>query len=104
MTIKQKPFRSKKYTGAAKDQSCVCCGAYDGTICARHYNGQRQHIYGKGRGIKCSDLATADLCEACETQFSEGINNHESKDERSEAFLHYCMLTIMRRVEQGVLK
>lgn len=84
----------------AKGQSCIRCGK-EGDVCLRHYNGFRQHSYGKGRGIKCHDIAAAELCHWCDADFSEA-NYHKweggSKSiERSEEFLHWCMMTNIRR-------
>ena len=105
MNQKVEIFRSKKYTDAAKGQICIRCGTLDGTVCARHYNGLRQHIYGKGRGIKASDLVTADLCMECDARFGEGtMEGFVNMEDRSEEFQHWCIMTIMRRVEQGILK
>jgi len=62
--------------------------------------------YGKGRGIKCNDLATAEFCYECDQRFSEGSIDPiwESKWERSEEFLHWIMMTNIRRVKAGVLE
>ena len=99
---KQKPWRSKKYTSAAAGQSCVRCGVSDGTIVPCHYTGLRQHSYGKGTRIKCSDIALADLCSVCHIYLD---NPTERKSiERSEDFLHCCLLTQIRRLAAGVLK
>ena len=92
-----------KLTQSSKGSICINCGASDAYSC--HYNGQRQHQYGKGRGIKCHDLATAELCYNCDIDFSEGCNvNWKTKDERSEEFLHLIMLTNIRRFNEGILK
>ncbi len=93
--------RSKKLLKAAKDQSCVRCGADDGTIVGCHYTGLRQHIYGKGRGIKCHDLCVADLCSECHVFFDQPTERKSI--ESSEDFQHCIILTMVRRFEQGVL-
>ncbi len=85
---------------------CIRCGKNDGTVCGRHYNGQRQHLYGKGRGIKCHPFLVADLCFDCDKLFQEGsVGKLElaERDSYSEAFLHECMMTLIRRVENGVI-
>ena len=98
-----------KITKSANGQMCVRCGSNDGTICARHYNGLRQHMYGKGKGIKCHDIASAELCAECDSLFSEGVSveyddgRAGKSTTRSEAFLHYCMLTNIARLERGDL-
>lgn len=89
----------------AKGQPCVRCGRNDGTTCARHYNGLRQHWYGKGRGIKCNPLITAHLCLSCDQLFSEGnLSDFENEVDRSEQFLHLVALTLISLANHGVLK
>lgn len=93
-----------KITKSAKDQSCIRCDI-DGTTRACHYNGPRQHSYGKGRGIKCDDLMTADFCHDCDQDFTEGTTHlWENEWERSEDFLHWIAMTNIRRIKQGVIK
>lgn len=96
-------------TASAKGQPCVRCGREDGTTCARHYNGLRQHQYGKGRSVKGHDMGSAELCDTCEPDFSEGVNIFDDERagksiERSEEFLHLIMLTNIARFERGDLK
>lgn len=92
-----------KLTKASKGTNCIRCDAPDAYSC--HYNGQRQFMYGKGRGIKCHDIATAELCYNCDQIFSEGkLERWEAEDERSEEFLHLIMMTNIRRFKNGVLK
>lgn len=84
----------------ARDKLCIRCGK-EGETCLRHYNGFRAHSYGKGRGIKCHDIAAAELCNECDSLFSEAnypLWDGGSKSvERSEEFLHWCMMTNIRR-------
>ena len=105
-------IRSKKYLRGAKDQACVKCGCNDGTIVGAHYSGLRCHTYGKGTGIKVHDVLIADLCMECHNYFDSpdlGLrhdtqaNRNWKKTERSEEFLHYVALTIVRRCRQGIL-
>jgi len=93
-----------KLTQSSKGKTCISCGA-PGAYSA-HYNGPRQHDYGKGRGVKCNDLATAELCAICDSLFTEGgmPPGCGTKWERSEAFLHLIMLTNIRRLRDGVLR
>jgi len=95
-------MKSKKIRDAARGQECIRCGSPDAYAC--HYNGEMQHWYGKGRGVKCSDLATAEFCYACDQLFSEGNNIYHDKVERSEMFLHFILMTNIRRFNNGVLK
>ncbi len=92
-----------KITKASNGATCINCGNEGAYSC--HYNGPRQHDYGKGRGIKANDLATAELCSKCDAIFTEGskVQDCENKWERSEAFLHLIMMTNIRRFETGVI-
>lgn len=95
-----------KLTKAANGQSCVRCGADDGTIVLCHYSGPYQHKLGKGRGIKGADIAAADLCSKCHAFFDEYRSEVSEgwKVARSEEFLAACLLTVIRRIQQGILK
>ena len=96
-----------KLTQASNGNNCIRCGAPDAY--AAHYNGPRQMDYGKGRGIKCHDMATADLCHRCDQIFTEGSTTNPNgspwrdKWDRSEEFLHLIMLTNIRRFENNTL-
>ena len=92
-----------KLTEASRGSICIKCGS-PGAYSA-HYNGVRQHDYGKGRGIKCNDLATAEFCMLCDSEFSEGSTGKWiNKWERSEEFHYFIMLTNLRRLEEGIIK
>jgi len=93
-----------KLTQSAKGKDCIRCGAPDAYAC--HYNGVRQHSFGKGRGIKCNDIATAELCYNCDATFSEGHmpENCTDKWQRSEEFAYYIIMTNIRRFNNGVIK
>jgi len=97
-------MKQSKITKSAKGKTCINCGASDAYAC--HYNGPRQHRYGKGRGIKCHDIASAELCHECDQMFTEGSDNPmwETKWDRSEHFQHLIILTNMRRYDDGDLK
>jgi len=92
-----------KLTESARGKTCIRCGA-SGAYAA-HYNGPRQHDYGKGRGIKAGDLASAEFCYDCDQVFTEGsvVPNCATSWERSEEFLHWIMLTNIRRRKGGVI-
>ena len=90
----------------AKTQPCIRCGSEEG-VYARHYNGQRQHHYGKGRGIKCHPFLVADFCAVCDRDFQEGCiakDNFIGKDEYSEEFQHWCLMSLIRRADNGVIQ
>lgn len=92
-----------KITKASRGSVCIRCSAPDAYSC--HYNGKRQMALGKGRGIKCHDLATAEFCHACDARFTEGSIHvdWETKWERSEEFLYYILQTNIRRLKEGVI-
>lgn len=84
---------------------CIRCGS-TGSTCGRHYNGIRQHAYGKGRGIKCNPIMVADLCSECDQDFQEGSvskADYPARIHYSEEFQHLCILSAIRRFERGVL-
>ena len=89
---------------ARSGKSCIACKREDGTIYGRHYNGQRQHKYLKGRGIKCHPFLVADLCSLCDSEFQEGSvpkNDYVQRSEYSEAFQHWCLMSLIRREKEG---
>lgn len=98
-------MKTTKIRQSARGMTCIRCGAPPDTVRACHYNGIRQHLYGKGRGIKANDLMTAELCASCDAIYSEGTTEgFESKIDRSESFLHLVCLTNIRRFERGLIK
>ncbi len=97
---------------ARSGHPCIRCGKpgkdIDGhqVVYGRHYNGQRQHQYGKGRGIKCHPVCVADFCNVCNSFFQEGLvdkDDFEGKDRYSEEFQHWCLMSLIRRAENGVI-
>lgn len=102
-----RPVRLKTITDRARDKTCIRCGKY-GETRACHYNGFRAHHYGKGRGIKCSDLMTAEFCQECDDLFSEKNYPHwadgSKSIDRSEEFLHWISMTNIRRLADKVIE
>jgi hypothetical protein len=91
-----------KITESARGHNCIKCGAPDAYAC--HYNGIRQYQFGKGRGKKGNDLASAEFCFKHDQEFSEGsINGFDDVTDRSEQFLFWCMMTNIARYERGDL-
>ena len=91
-----------KITESARGKTCIRCGGHDAYAC--HYNGQHQHTFGKGMGIKCHDLASAEFCHTCDQIFSEGrYENFLNDCEREEQWFKWIMLTNIRRYTGGVL-
>lgn len=92
-----------KFTQSSKGQYCIKCGA-PGAFSA-HYCGVRQHSFGKGRGIKCNDLASAEFCQKCDLEFAEGqMKGFIDKWDKSEQWMFWIMMTNIRRVERGDIK
>ena len=88
-----------RITESSKESTCIKCNAPDAYSC--HYNGPRQHDFGKGRGRKCNDLMTAEFCHTCDQEFSEGSADRsrwENRWERSEDFLYWIAMTNLRRL------
>ena len=103
-------MRSKHMLKSAAGQACINCGRRDGTIVAAHYQGLRSQLLGKGMGIKPHDICVADLCMNCHNLFDShsaamgsNPNPQLAKIDQSEQFLFNIMLTLMRRIEQGVI-
>lgn len=100
----------RQITQAASGRPCIACSAPHSWAC--HYNGPRQHLYGKGRSKKGHVLTTAEFCKSCDQVFTEGSYSPEDHPvhpgwrdiwDRSEQFLHWIMLTNIRRREAGDL-
>lgn len=98
---------------ARSGHPCIRCGCpgkdLEGhqQVYGRHYNGQRQHAYGKGRGIKCHPFLVADLCNICDSVFQEGSVSKEDynlRNDYSEQFQHWILMTLIRRAENEVIR
>lgn len=94
--------RLPKYLKAANDQPCIACGVNDGTTVFAHYSGLYAGRLGKGTGIKAHDVCGADLCHKCHAEMDSYAKGNT--DERAAQFMLYCLLTLVRRIEHGVLK
>lgn len=95
-------MRHKWLTQQAKDAPCMHCGRNDGTTVAAHYTGPRQHMLGKGTGIKCHDAAAAFLCSECHTDFDQ----YKKGDKwlMSEEFLFAIVKTWIYRVSNEMVR
>jgi Protein of unknown function (DUF1364) len=89
---------------AANGESCVRCGACDGTVVLAHYTGVRRLAYGGGLGIKVHDAMGAHLCAACHAHMDQLSRDKSKRWEHSEEFLHYIALTVIRLIERGIFK
>ena len=101
----------EKIMADARNNPCIRCGSEEG-VYGRHYNGQRQHHFGKGRGRKGHGMMVADFCAACDRFFQEGsIPKHDrfpaaddaARDKYSEDFMFWCVMSQIRRVDNGVI-
>ena len=85
---------------------CIRCKSIE-TTCGRHYNGLRQHQYGKGRGRNGHPATVADYCRVCDADFQEGSVSKDDlikRIEYSEEFQHWILMSLIRRFERGVLQ
>ena len=97
-------IESRIMKDARSGKPCIRCGISHESVCGRHYNGQRQHSYGKGRGIKCHPFLVADMCEHCDFSFQEGSvpkDDYDGRDRYSEEFQHWCLMSLIRREKEG---
>ena len=96
-------FRSRKLLDADAGKPCVRCGCEDGTIVPAHYTGVRRNAFGGGLGIKVADILTARLCRKCHEWIDTLSRDKEDRWEHSEEFLTLIALTIVKRLEEGIL-
>jgi len=101
MLEKRKPWRSRKYLDGAKGQTCILCGADDGTVVGAHYCGYGAERLGRGARLKTTDIAIADICHRCHSYLDLYIDGNS--EERAVHFLIAIVLTIERRLKQGKL-
>ena len=92
-----------KLREAAQDQPCVRCGSHDGVVLC-HYTGVRRLHYGGGFGIKVNDVVGAHLCGKCHKEMDTDSRCKALRWEHSEEFQHYILLTIIRLLDQEILK
>ena len=93
-----------KLREAARDQSCIACGAQDGTVVLAHYTGVMRGLYGGGLGIKCHDLIGAHLCHGCHSDMDTYSRNKDQRWIHSEEFQHLILKTILRLLAQGKIQ
>lgn len=95
----------QKLRDAARDQTCIVpgCGCVTGVVTA-HYSGVRRGSFGGGLGAKVHDLVSAHLCQTHHFEMDTGNRSKEARWENSETFEFYCLLTLLRLYEQGVIK
>ena len=89
-------FRSRKLLDHAKGQTCVMCGADDGTVVCAHSNlGE----HGKGGSLKANDACTAHLCFRCHSEYDQGKTM--TREQRRDFILTAIVRTVMRLFDQG---
>jgi len=95
-------YRNKKLTQSAKHESCVSCGANDGTIVWAHSNSQR---HGKGMGIKAHDLFGCYLCFKCHSDYdaNKNILSFMANQERQDWFVRMWERSMIIACEKGYL-
>lgn len=96
-------FECQKLRDAPNGKPCVRCGARRETTVGAHYTGMRRDSYGGGLGQKCWDICIADFCDMCHEYFDRVSREKSKAIEHSEEFQHYIIVTIMRRIDEGVL-
>jgi hypothetical protein len=94
-------WRSKKLTQSAKHESCVSCGADDGTIVWAHSNEQK---HGKGMGIKAHDLFGAYLCHKCHHGYdNQAWNNSCPENNKQSWFRAMWERSMIRACNKGYI-
>tara|TARA_R110000796_G_scaffold55599_1_gene129240 strand:+ start:81 stop:374 length:294 start_codon:yes stop_codon:yes gene_type:complete len=93
-----------KYRAAAKGQECtiniagVC--SYDAnTVVLCHFPSE-----GKGVALKSSDVSSGDCCSACHDAIDGRVASTEYKAHKDFYLRRSQTRTILRRIEQGILK
>jgi hypothetical protein len=76
---------------------CQHCGIDDGTVCGAHANSSK---FGKGRGIKASDIYCASLCFTCHMELDQG--SKMTKAEREQMWQSAHEKTVNKLVELGL--
>lgn len=88
-------YRNKKLRESARDESCVNCGAMDGTVVYAHSNELR---HGKGKGIKCHDVFGAYLCHRCHHEYDQGTKL--TREQKRTLFREWWEETLIRACEK----
>ena len=107
MNLREPPIRSAKYLRGSKGQTCkfaipdVCSGDVD-TVIPAHIRDRHT-----GRGVKASDLSSADCCFACHEVFDLRAKLPSGQFLTSEEWLFYALRglqdTIESRVRRGII-
>lgn len=93
--------RSKSLRESARDETCVGCGAQDGTVVWAHSN-EMQH--GKGKGLKAHDILGNYLCYRCHSWYDAGISGRLEKQRFFRECYPRTMVRIAEKLANGTLK
>jgi ribosomal protein L31 len=93
---KHNHFRSKTLRQAAYGQSCIACGADDGTVVLAHRN------EGKASMLKVDDFLALDLCLKCHSAYDQGRDMTQA--ERRAFFNEHYPKQIARWVERELVR
>lgn len=99
MNLREPPIRSQKYLRGSKGQTCklaipdVCTGDVD-TVVPAHIRDRHA-----GRGVKASDLSSADCCWACHEVFDLRAKLPSGQYLTSEEWLFYALRGLQDTLE-----
>ena len=96
--MKQGMHVDPKLRKLADGQSCISCGADDGTVVWAHANSQ---MFGKGMGLKAHDCMGMFLCSICHHQLDQGFL--WTKEEKREKTLMWILQTHLRLWQSGLV-
>lgn len=97
MIPKTNYVRSPSLMKAYRAIPCQHCGRDDGTVCGAHAN---SGIFGKGMGIKSSDVYAASLCSTCHSELDQG--KAWTKEERLTMWWIAHRRTVRELVQRGL--
>ena len=87
-------FKSRHLQRMANGQSCIACGAEDGTIVLAHRNEHKA----RASGI---DIWALELCYRCHAEYDQG---KMSKEEKRRFFNDFYPQQVLRWINRGLLK
>lgn len=94
-------YRSHALTQSARDETCVHCGARDGTVVWAHSN---EGEHGKGARIKAHDLLGNFLCMKCHTWYDQGPAPRSEKREFFRTCYPRTMVRVAEKLATGELR
>jgi hypothetical protein len=99
-------IRSAKYLKAARGRACTLripgvCNWNPETTVSAHSNLQR---HGKGMGIKAHDIFSCHACSNCHSAIDGHLKTDYSKEELQDYWQRGFEETLLRNLQDGVLK